>query len=84
MLHFIVLKAWGKSVEIWKSNKKDLPLLRKIRDNLIIMTNNADFWTSVAHIIEEGFTTDGLQQLDRYAELFISEKLVYKRFSPLE
>ena len=48
------------------------------------MTTNADFWTSVAHIIEEGFTTDGLQQLDRYAELFISEKLVYKRFSPLE
>ena len=48
------------------------------------MTNNADFWTSVAHIIKEGFTADGLQQLDRYAELFISEKLVYKRFSPLE
>lgn len=48
------------------------------------MTTNADFWTSVAQIIEEGFTTDGLQQLDRYAELFISEKLVYKRFSPLE
>ena len=35
-------------------------------------------------IIKEGFTTDGLQQLDRYAELFINEKLVYKRFSPLE
>lgn len=48
------------------------------------MTTNADFWTSIAHIIEKGFIADGLQQLDRYAELFISEKLVYKRFSPLE
>ena len=48
------------------------------------MTNSADFWASVSHIIDEGFTADGLQQLDRYAELFISERLVYKRFSPLE
>lgn len=49
-----------------------------------MMINNADFWTSMTLIIKEGFTTDGLQQLDRYAELFINEKLVYKRFSPLE
>ena len=48
------------------------------------MTNSADFWASVSRIIDEGFTADGLQQLDRYAELFISERLVYKRFSPLE
>ena len=48
------------------------------------MTNSADFWASVSHIIDEGFTADGLQQLDKYAELFISERLVYKRFSPLE
>ena len=56
----------------------------KSATTLFVMINNADFWTSVAHIIKEGFTADGLQQLDRYAELFISEKLVYKRFSPLE
>ena len=48
------------------------------------MTNHADFWTSIALIIKEGFTPAGLQQLDRYAELFISEELVYKRFSPFE
>ena len=48
------------------------------------MINNADFWNSVSLIIKEGFTVEGLQQLDRYAELFISEELVYKRFSPLE
>ena len=48
------------------------------------MTNHAGFWTSIALIINEGFTPEGLQQLDRYAELFISEELVYKRFSPFE
>ena len=48
------------------------------------MADNADFWNSVSLIIKEGYTAEGLQQLDRYAELFISEELVYKRFSPLE
>ena len=48
------------------------------------MINHANFWTSISRVIEEGFTADGLQQLDKYAELFISERLVYKRFSPLE
>ena len=57
---------------------------KKSATTLFVMINNADFWISVAHIIKEGFTADGLQQLDRYAELFISEKLFYKRFSPLE
>ena len=42
------------------------------------MTNHAGFWASIALIINEGFTPAGLQQLDRYAELFISEELVYK------
>ena len=46
--------------------------------------NNADFWKSVRDIITEGFTPKGLQMLDYYAELFISGRLVYQRFSPLE
>jgi len=46
--------------------------------------NNADFWASIRGIIAQGFTPEGLQTLDRYAELFISGKLVYQRFSPLE
>ena len=48
------------------------------------MINNADFWTSVKHIIDGGYTSEGLQKLDRYAEQFIGRELVYKRFSPLE
>ena len=46
--------------------------------------NNADFWASVHTIIAEGFTSEGLQKLDSYAEVFISGKLVYQRFSPQE
>lgn len=48
------------------------------------MINNADFWASVNLIIEEGFTPEGLQKLDCYAEQFISRELVYERFSPYE
>ena len=32
------------------------------------MINNADFWTSIASIINDGFTSEGLQKLERYAE----------------
>ena len=46
--------------------------------------NNADFWASIRIIIAEGFTPEGLLKLDRYAEQFISGKLVYQRFSPQE
>ena len=46
--------------------------------------NNADFWASIRAIINEGFTAEGLQQLDIYATEFISRRLVYKRFSPHE
>jgi len=46
--------------------------------------NNADFWASVRDIIEEGFTPAGLQNLDSYAEQFISGRLVYQRFSSRE
>ena len=46
--------------------------------------NNADFWRSINGIIADGFTPEGLQKLDQYAELFINGRLVYKRFSPFE
>ncbi|MBO4870673.1 MAG: hypothetical protein J5565_01665 [Muribaculaceae bacterium] len=45
---------------------------------------NADFWALVNAIIDEGFTPEGLQKLDSYAEQFINGKLVYQRFSPIE
>ena len=56
---------------------------KSVNNNLRIM-NNADFWASVHSIIAEGFTPEGLLQLDGYAEQFISGKLVYQRFSPQE
>ena len=46
--------------------------------------NNSDFWASIRQIIEEGFTPEGLQKLNYYAEQFISGRLVYQRFSPQE
>ena len=46
--------------------------------------NSADFWASVREIIAEGFTPEGLLKLDRYAEQFVSGKLVYQRFSSQE
>lgn len=45
---------------------------------------NEDFWTSIDRIISDGFTPDGLKILDKYAEQFISRRLIYKRFSPTE
>lgn len=45
---------------------------------------NADFWKQIDTIICGGFTSEGLQMLDYYAELFIYGRLVYKRFSPFE
>ena len=46
--------------------------------------NNKDFWESVNAIIAEGFTPEGLQKLDEYAEQFVTGRLVYQRFSPAE
>ena len=46
--------------------------------------NNKDFWDSVNTIITQGFTPEGLQKLDEYAEYFITRRLVYQRFSPAE
>jgi len=45
---------------------------------------NADFWKHINTIIDGGFTSDGLQKLDYYAELFINGRIVYQRFSPFE
>ena len=45
---------------------------------------NADFWEQIDMIISGGFTSEGLQMLDYYAELFTNGRLVYKRFSPFE
>lgn len=52
-------------------------------ENNMIM-DNAEFWNSINRIIDNGFTSEGLLQLDDYAEQFISQKLVYQRFSPQE
>jgi hypothetical protein len=46
--------------------------------------NNAAFWNSIHQIIADGFTSEGLQKLDEYAELFIRRKLLYQRFSSKE
>ena len=46
--------------------------------------NNTDFWKSIEAIVTDGFTPEGLQKLDHYAELFINGRLVYQRFSPFE
>ena len=46
--------------------------------------NNNDFWKHIDTIIAQGFDAHGLKQLEEYAELFISGRLVYQRFSPLE
>ena len=46
--------------------------------------NNQDFWHSIFAIIDEGFTAEGLSKLEPYAEQFITQRLVYKRFSPAE
>ena len=46
--------------------------------------NNTDFWESINTIVTDGFTPEGLQKLDHYAELFINGRLVYQRFSPFE
>jgi len=46
--------------------------------------NHHDFWNEISSIIGEGFTDQGLAKLEYYAELFINQRIVYKRFSPFE
>ena len=45
---------------------------------------NTDFWKYIDTIIAQGYDARGLKQLEQYAEQFISGRLVYQRFSPLE
>ena len=46
--------------------------------------SNQDFWHSIQQIINNKFDAEGLAKLEYYAEQFISNKLVYQRFSPFE
>ena len=46
--------------------------------------SNTEFWQHIDTIIARGYDAQGLKLLEEYAELFISGRLVYKRFSPLE
>lgn len=45
---------------------------------------NANFWESVAKIIDNGFIQKDLLKLYNYAQLFSTRHLIYKRFSPVE
>lgn len=45
---------------------------------------NVEFWSSIRKIISDGFSEEGLNKLDEYAEWFISGRLIYKRFSQAE
>ena len=45
---------------------------------------NYDFWRSIESIIKDGFCADGRAKLEKYAEQFISEQILYQRFSPNE
>jgi len=46
--------------------------------------SNQNFWTSIQRIIDDGFSSEGLELLELYADKFITERLIYKRFSPFE
>lgn len=45
---------------------------------------NTDFWNSIRSIISDGFNSEGLAKLERYADQFINGQLLFKRFSPRE
>jgi hypothetical protein len=79
-LKYTVRTLLQKSNDILVVSKKSCIFAAKSE----LIMNNADFWTSVHTIIAEGFTSEGLQKLDSYAEQFISGRLVYQRFSPQE
>lgn len=48
------------------------------------MLSNEDFWEDIDKIISDNFSPDGLETLDYYADLFISGKWIFKRFSSQE
>lgn len=46
--------------------------------------SNTIFWNNIQQIIDEGFTSNGLNNIEQYAEQFINQRLIYKRFSSFE
>lgn len=48
------------------------------------MISNEDFWEEIDHIIRDEFSPEGLETLDYYANLFLSGKCIFNRFSPQE
>ena len=48
------------------------------------MMSNSIFWSNIQHIIDDDFSYNGLIKLKQYAEQFISQQLVYERFSSFE
>jgi hypothetical protein len=45
---------------------------------------SSEFWQSIKRVAAEGFTKAGLQTLDNYAEQFIRNRILFKRFSSNE
>lgn len=45
---------------------------------------NSDFWKSINNIISDRFNSEGLAKLEWYANQFINNTIVFKRFSPQE
>ena len=46
--------------------------------------DTTQFWKRICNIIDCGFTPEGLNDLEEYAEQFNERKVIYKRFSPQE
>ena len=46
--------------------------------------NELNHWEDIKQIKEDGFSPEGLHNLELYAELFNERKLLYQRFSPAE
>lgn len=46
--------------------------------------NNKDYWENINRIIRDGFSPEGLQTLDYYADLIITGQCIFKRFSSRE
>lgn len=42
---------------------------------------NLEFWKSISHIINNGFTIEGTKQLEQYAQQFITGRLLFTRYT---
>ena len=74
-------REWNQMAAFWK---KLYFCALLDNDSTVSKMNNQDFWHSIHSIIDEGFTANGLSKLESYAEQFITQRLVYKRFSSAE